>query len=226
MRRIALSEPNDFEPNGAIRRAGCWAQALRPSMWSGELGAAQGDLFADAPVRSPGLTPRPSAVPPAFPARARIGDLPCRSRARLRCSIACSGGCRTTRDCSIVGSDPDVHCAGRDWIKAVRRDSHKMKAFVRFRHAGDDGEARAVCSLVRARPLSRSSAPRRSSRGASPGMHWAILTPYRSRSGTPKTCLRAGRASAPTCRPMMRWRTRGGPISPRSSIPRGSRFRR
>ena len=73
-------------------------------------------------------------------------------------------------------TDPDVHRAGL-LDKAVRRDSHKMKAFVRFREV--PGEANAfvawfepehhIVDLVSGFFMRRFA-----------GMRWAILTPYRS----------------------------------------------
>ena len=73
-------------------------------------------------------------------------------------------------------TDVDVHRA-RELEKSVRRDTHKMKAFVRFREV--PGEANAFvawfepqhCIVDRVAPFFT----RRFS-----GMRWAILTPYRS----------------------------------------------
>lgn len=73
-------------------------------------------------------------------------------------------------------TDPDLHRAAQ-WARAVRRDSHKMKAFVRFRELPgrrDDFVAwfePEHCILDRVAPFfARRFA----------GMRWAILTPYRS----------------------------------------------
>ncbi|HBK47398.1 MAG TPA: uracil-DNA glycosylase, partial [Xanthomonadaceae bacterium] len=73
-------------------------------------------------------------------------------------------------------TDADVHRAGA-WAQAVRRDSHKMKAFVRFRELPgrrDDFVAwfePEHCIVDRVAPFfARRFA----------GMRWAILTPYRS----------------------------------------------
>jgi probable DNA metabolism protein len=72
--------------------------------------------------------------------------------------------------------DPDVHRA-RVLEKSVRRDLHKMKAFVRFRAVPGEAEAfvawfepeHHILDLVSGFFLRRFA-----------GMRWAILTPYRS----------------------------------------------
>lgn len=73
-------------------------------------------------------------------------------------------------------TDADVHRA-RELEKAVRRDNHKMKAFVRFREV--PGENNAFVSWFEPQHwiLDRVS-PFFARRFA--GMRWAILTPYRS----------------------------------------------
>jgi len=72
-----------------------------------------------------------------------------------------------------VASDEDVS-ALRHMVDEVRRDSHKMKAFVRFRKLGDDYIAwHEQCHLVLERTapfFARRFGP----------MRWAILTPDRS----------------------------------------------
>ncbi|TMN17988.1 UdgX family uracil-DNA binding protein [Pseudoxanthomonas sp. X-1] len=73
-------------------------------------------------------------------------------------------------------TDADVHRAGV-LAKAVRRDSHKMKAFVRFREV--PGEANAfVAWFEPEHHIVDRVAPFFARRFA--GMRWAILTPYRS----------------------------------------------
>ncbi len=73
-------------------------------------------------------------------------------------------------------TDPDVHRA-RLLEKAVRRDAHKMKAFVRFREVPGDGEAYIAWFEPAHRILDR-VAPFFARRFS--GMRWAILTPDRS----------------------------------------------
>ena len=73
-------------------------------------------------------------------------------------------------------TDADVHRA-RELEKSVRRDNHKMKAFVRFREI--PGEADTFVSWFEPQHyIVERVAPFFARRFA--GMRWAILTPYRS----------------------------------------------
>ncbi|MEE7560716.1 DNA metabolism protein, partial [Xanthomonas sp. Kuri4-2] len=73
-------------------------------------------------------------------------------------------------------TDEDVHRA-RQWEKAVRRDTHKMKAFVRFRELPGAEESFVAWFEPEHWIVDRVAGffARRFA-----GMHWAILTPYRS----------------------------------------------
>ena len=73
-------------------------------------------------------------------------------------------------------TDPDVHRA-RELEKSVRRDSHKMKAFVRFREIPGAPDAFVAWFEPQHYIVDR-VAPFFARRFA--GMRWAILTPYRS----------------------------------------------
>ncbi|KRG43647.1 DNA polymerase [Stenotrophomonas panacihumi] len=73
-------------------------------------------------------------------------------------------------------TDVDVHRL-RELEKAVRRDCHKMKAFVRFRALAGEPE-RFVAWFEPAHWILDRVAPFFARRFA--GMRWAILTPYRS----------------------------------------------
>jgi probable DNA metabolism protein len=72
--------------------------------------------------------------------------------------------------------DPDVHRA-RELEKSVRRDNHKMKAFVRFREIPGTTDAFVAWFEPQHYIVDR-VAPFFARRFA--GMRWAILTPYRS----------------------------------------------
>lgn len=75
-------------------------------------------------------------------------------------------------------TDADVVRA-RHWEQAVHRDSHKMKAFVRFREiADDDGEPVYVAWFEPSNYIVERLAPFFVRRFT--GMRWSILTPYRS----------------------------------------------
>jgi DNA polymerase len=76
--------------------------------------------------------------------------------------------------------DPDMLLA-QQMAQAVRRDIHKMKAFLRFRPVPDDdrpGEMLHLAWFEPAHHIVEAVAPWFAHRFA--GMHWAILTPERS----------------------------------------------
>lgn len=75
-----------------------------------------------------------------------------------------------------VVTDTDVHQAYA-LAQSVRRDAHKMKAFVRFREAPGEPN-RFIAWFEPAHCIVDRVAPFFARRFA--GMHWAILTPYRS----------------------------------------------
>jgi probable DNA metabolism protein len=73
-------------------------------------------------------------------------------------------------------SDPDVHAAAQ-LAQAVRRDAHKMKAFIRFRAV--PGEADAFIAWFEPQHYVVDHVAGFFERRFA-GMRWAILTPYRS----------------------------------------------
>ena len=73
-----------------------------------------------------------------------------------------------------VDSDPDVHRL-RMMEKAVSRDAHKMKAFVRFRRVERDGEEHFVAWHRPDHRVLRRVAPFFAQRF--PSMRWSVLTP-------------------------------------------------
>jgi DNA polymerase len=74
-------------------------------------------------------------------------------------------------------TDPQVDRANR-LAQAVRRDTHKMRAFVRFRVVNDGGEARHVAWFEPLHFIVEANATFFVRRFA--GMTWSILTPYRT----------------------------------------------
>ena len=135
------------------------------------------------------------------------------------CSIACCGGCGAITNC--WRSRPI-----RTWprspamAKAVRRDEHKMHAFVRFREVGRETQG-AFRRLVRA------GASHRRAGGAvlRPALRRHALVdpdagPLRA-LGRPRRFLHAGRQPNRTRRPRTGWRKSGAAITPASSIRRG-----
>ncbi len=76
-----------------------------------------------------------------------------------------------------IPSDPDVCLAGQ-MAKSVRRDAHKMKAFVRFRRVGEDGREAFVAWFEPEHHILELVAPFFVRRFT--GMRWSVLTPERS----------------------------------------------
>jgi uracil-DNA glycosylase len=94
-----------------------------------------GNLFNEQPAVAPGL--KSAAVPKAFPDLARLASChrdPARWQLLYRVLYRLAHGEKHLLE---IASDPDVN----ELIlltKDVRRDMHKMRAFVRFRKTGDD----------------------------------------------------------------------------------------
>ena len=74
-------------------------------------------------------------------------------------------------------TDPDVHAVQR-LAQSVRRDTHKMRAFVRFREVQAEGGTRYVSWFEPDHFIVEANAPFFVRRFAT--MVWSILTPYRS----------------------------------------------
>jgi probable DNA metabolism protein len=135
-------------------------------------------LSNDADNNDASACPPTAAVPPLF--------------ARLARSVAChrDGGrwaalyavlwrvCGSEPELLSVVTDPMVYRLVQ-MHRAVKRASHKMKAFVRFRRIGDDDEAKAsyVAWFEPAHPVVERTAPFFARRF--PSMRWSILTPER-----------------------------------------------
>ena len=132
---------------------------------------AEGDLFEAA--RAPPAT----AAAPARAAGQRAGRLPAALRERrpaprpgpLRPALpAALAPAERARRCAHDPLDPDW-LRRREMAQAVRRDMHKMNAFVRFRHPRRRRRTRRRCtSPGSSRSTTSSRRRRRSSRAASP----------------------------------------------------------
>ncbi len=90
------------------------------------------------------------------------------------CSTGCCGGCGSDHDLLEVATDPDV-AKVTAMAKAVRRDEHKMHAFVRFREVGRERESHYVAWFEPEHHIVELAAPFFASRFAD--MPWSILTP-------------------------------------------------
>ena len=83
-------------------------------------------------------------------------------------------------------TDPEVHRA-QALAQSVRRDTHKMRAFVRFRAVPEGGETRYVAWFEPEHHILESNAPFFVRRFAT--MQWSILTPERSAHWTGEALL-------------------------------------
>lgn len=155
------------------RRA--WQAGLPPDVveWQAD---AQGELLAsaavtDQPARRQGLSVPADFM--AFAASVLCHRDPGRHALLYRLLWRIGNGERALLD---RATDADVHRAAR-WAQAVRRDTHKMKAFVRFRQVEGEDDA-YIAWFEPDHYIVDRVAPFFMRRFA--GMRWAILTPYRS----------------------------------------------
>src|SRR5205085_11277712 len=136
------------------------------------VGEAGGDLFGgeDAPLPSGGAA---FAVPRAFLTLAETAI--CHSDPeRFALLYALLLRIRSTPGALEDEADPLIRRL-QTMAKAVRRDIHKMHAFVRFREVETDGESRFVAWFEPEHHIVRAAAPFFARRFAS--MLWSILTP-------------------------------------------------
>ncbi len=105
--------------------------------------------------------------------------------------------------------------------QSVRRDTHKMRAFVRFREVTEPEGTRYVAWFEPDHFIVEANAPFFVRRFAT--MVWSILTPYRSAHWNGEELSFTPGATGPTCRTTTSWRRTGAPISAASSTRRGSR---
>jgi probable DNA metabolism protein len=128
---------------------------------------------------------------------------------------------RAARDRQLLArtTDPDV-----DWLmkadKTIRRDVHKMHAFVRFRRLGEDeaGRESFAAWFEPDHRILRITAPFFQRRFY--GMDWAIVTPDARAIWQAETLNYGPGARKMRCPTAMSSRISGAPIMARSSTPR------
>ncbi|MCQ0988650.1 UdgX family uracil-DNA binding protein [Jiella marina] len=170
-----LAFPADFEGWRAAARTAL-ALGVSPEDMSFTVGDEAPGLFAEPLPAPPENAPQPT-VPRAFPELAR--KLVCHADAdRFVFAYQLLWRLQTEKTLLDIASDPDMIRAA-EMEKAVRRDSHKMKAFVRFREIEDNEIGRH--SIAWFEPFHHTvelTAPFFARRFA--GMVWTILTPERT----------------------------------------------
>jgi DNA polymerase len=175
---VTLLKPADYEEwRAAARRL--MANDVTPDRVGFRHAGTSGDLFgAQRPLtlREPGPGSFRTRVPSEFPklAKAVICHTDAARFALLYRLLWRLQGERRLLD---NATDADVYAARR-MAKAVRRESHKMKAFVRFRRSTSDSGDIFIAWFEPVHHVVERTAPFFARRFA--GMHWSIVTPGRS----------------------------------------------
>ena len=192
--RVRLDHAADFEGfRVAARKLVAAGVPSRDVVWA--VGEAERGLFGigrpvdDLPEPDPAAAPR---VPREFPALAET--VVChRAPDRFALLNRLLERFRDEPKLMSIATDPDVAKADT-MAKNVRRCSHKMKAFVRFRATHDaDGVERFVAWFEPEHHTLDMTAPFFVRRF--PGMRWSILTPERSAHWDNETLAMTGGAS-------------------------------
>ncbi|HVF93857.1 MAG TPA: UdgX family uracil-DNA binding protein [Sphingomonas sp.] len=172
MHAVTIPEPDDFD---------AWRDAARPLAAAGvppenivwQVGDTASDLFAESADRGD-PPPAPSfAVPRAFIDMAKRAIL---SREPQRFALLYTLLFRLRSEPKLMDDRADPLVRRLDTLaKDVRRDIHKMRAFVRFREVADDAGPRFVAWFEPDHHIVRVNAGFFIDRFAT--MRWSILTP-------------------------------------------------
>ena len=174
MRVVTLAEPDDFDGWRDAAR-GLAAAGVPPDDVVWQVGGGAGDLFAvgaEPPAAAPPASPGFS-VPRQFLDTARNVVLAADPE-RFALLYAALARLRLEPKLLEDRADPLVRRL-EALAKTVRRDVHKMRAFLRFREAQDDGGTRYVAWFEPEHHIVRANAGFFVNRFAS--MRWSILTP-------------------------------------------------
>lgn len=173
--RISLASPDDFEGwRDAARRLLCAAVPPERVKWDSPVDAVAGDLFAcerhDLPAIAGADLPR---VPRQFVQLTQSALL---HSDGARFSLAYRVLWRLQANPRLIGdkADADIR-ALENLARQVRRDMHKMRAFLRFRAVADADGERYVAWFEPDHHILRANAGFFVRRFGS--MHWSILTP-------------------------------------------------
>jgi uracil-DNA glycosylase len=174
---VSLEGEIDFEGFRRVARAaaasGAGTDAIRFVTGSAD---KENDLFSEQEAPEVSTTGSPLRVPPRF---LDLADLVCRHKEPSRYDLLYAAllRLRETPRFLEIASDPLVRRL-EDMERAVRRDRHKMTAFVRFREIDTPAGARFVAWFEPAHYIEELTAPFFVDRFAS--MQFAILTPRTS----------------------------------------------
>ncbi|MGC2777502.1 MAG: UdgX family uracil-DNA binding protein [Bradyrhizobium sp.] len=173
MHVVTLAHDTDFD--GWRRAARALAMNdVRPADVSWRVKGAAADLFNDeAETQLPEVPEGTFSVPAAFLELAETTILH-RDPGRFALLYRLLWRLRANHDLMAVATDPDVAQANA-LARAVRRDVHKMHAFVRFREVGRERDARYVAWFEPEHHIVERAASFFARRFAD--MPWSILTP-------------------------------------------------
>ena len=177
MRVVTLAEPDDFDGWRDAAR-GLAGEEVPPDNVVWQVGAPS-DLFGTGdvvPSPAAGIASPGFSVPRAFIDLAR-NVVPASDPERFALLYALL--VRLRREPRLIEDRADPLIRRLDTLaKAVRRDIHKMRAFLRFREVEDDGGSRYVAWFEPEHHIVRANAGFFVNRFAS--MRWSILTPEMS----------------------------------------------
>jgi uracil-DNA glycosylase len=193
---VNLESEIDLEGFRRVARAaaanGVGTDAIRFVTGSAE---KQNDLFLEQDTREPPTTGAALRVPPRF---LKLADLVCRHNEPTRYDLLYAALLQLRERSRFleIASDPLVRRL-EDMERSVRRDRHKMTAFVRFREIDAPEGSRFVAWFEPSHYIEELTAPFFVDRFAS--MHFAILTPRTSIlwDGTLRFGVGARREDAP-----------------------------
>ena len=176
---VRLARPDDFDGWRAAAKAACLA-GVNPADLLFEIEGESDSLFAGSslPEPAPNAPPRRACrkASSTSPGRSYVTPIPERFALLTRILHRL----QSDRTLMMQPADRDVHRAN-GLAKEVRRDAHKMKAFVRFRKVderpseGGKPVERFVAWFEPTHHIVRFTAPFFARRFA--GMDWSILTP-------------------------------------------------
>lgn len=171
MHFISLDNDTDFDGWRTAART-LILNGVKPADVTWSVRSDEPELFAphEAPLEAPEGT---FSVPATFVELAKSAILN-RDPERFALLYRVLWRLRANHDLLQVATDPDV-AKLRALAKAVDRDQHKMKAFVRFREIGREPKSRYVAWFEPAHHIVEAAAPFFARRFAD--MAWSILTP-------------------------------------------------
>src|SRR6266436_1294994 len=172
MHLVTLDSETDFEGWRKAARL-LVLNEVRPSDVTWKVAGDEPELFEPATSPLPDAPEGTFNVPAKFVELAHSAILHC-DPARFAILYRLLWRLRGNHDLLTVATDPDVAQVSA-MAKAVRRDEHKMHAFVRFREVGRDSKSHYVAWFEPEHHIVELAAPFFASRFAD--MPWSILTP-------------------------------------------------